>query len=134
MMKTVTWSVLYAVHPNTMIDLNGGLAVTQMKTATTLTVKAPSQCDSAVTSTATVTITDAPVIKYMLTVNNGSDSGEYAEGEEVTPSSTPGIGRVYGVERHRQPDLYRGQQRIPNARLYANQVLTITATYRKYNR
>lgn len=131
--ETVTWSVYNAVHPNTMIDLNGVLAVHADETATTLTVKAQANGDSAVTSTATVTITDAPVIKYMLTVNNGSDSGEYAEGEEVSiTAGTPGIGKEFmewsGID---SLTFTEGNKNTDTARfIMPNQVLTITATYR----
>jgi len=80
--NTVTWSV-YGGVAGTTIDYSGILTVDIAETAETLTVNAESNGDSGKKGTATVTITDTAVIKYTLTVNNGSGSGEYAVGDTV---------------------------------------------------
>jgi uncharacterized repeat protein (TIGR02543 family) len=81
---TVTWSVNGAAHAGTTIDSTGMLTVAADETAETLIIAATATGDSSKKGTASVTVTDPPTVKYNLTVNSGSGSGEYAEGENVT--------------------------------------------------
>lgn len=81
---TVTWSVSGAAHAGTVIDSTGTLTVAVDETAEALIVTATATGDSNKKGTAGVTVTDPPTVKYNLTVNSGSGSGEYAAGEDVT--------------------------------------------------
>ncbi len=81
---TVTWSVSGAAHAGTVIDSTGTLTVAVDETAEALIVTATATGDSSKKGTAGVTVTDPPTVKYNLTVNSGSGSGEYAAGENVT--------------------------------------------------
>ena len=81
---TVTWSVSGAAHAGTVIDSTGTLTVAVDETAEAMIVTATATGDSSKKGTAGVTVTDPPTVKYNLTVNSGSGSGEYAAGENVT--------------------------------------------------
>ena len=80
----VTWSVTGNNSDDTKIDDVGKLTVAADETATSLTVTATSNQDSSKKGTATVTVTEAPVTKYTLTVKNGTGGDEYAENAEIT--------------------------------------------------
>ena len=81
---TVTWSVSGAARVGTTIDSTGMLTVAVDETAEALVVTATATGDSSKKATASVAVIDPPAIKYSLTVNSGSGSGEYAAGENVT--------------------------------------------------
>ncbi|WP_312643600.1 InlB B-repeat-containing protein, partial [Hydrogenoanaerobacterium sp.] len=92
---TVAWSVTGGVA-GTSINSSGMLTVAEDETAVTLTVIATATGDNSKKDTATVTVTDAPVIKYALTVNNGSGTGEYAEGANVVlTAATPAEDKLF---------------------------------------
>ncbi len=92
---TVTWKVTGGVT-GTSIDDSGVLTVAAEETAETLTVTAAANGDNSKRGEATVTVTDAPAIRYALTVNDGSGSGEYAEGAAVTlTAATPAEDKVF---------------------------------------
>lgn len=81
----VTWSVTGNNSTDTEIDsTTGKLTVAADETATSLIVTATSNQDNGKSGTATVTVTEAPVTKYTLTVNNGTGGDEYAENAEIT--------------------------------------------------
>ncbi len=93
--NTVSWSVTGGVA-GTSINSSGMLTVAEDETAVTLTVIATAIGDNSKKDTATVTVTDAPVIKYALTVNNGSGTGEYAEGANVVlTAATPAEDKLF---------------------------------------
>ncbi len=77
--QEVEWTV-EDNNAGTTIDSDGILTVDLNETATTIKVRATSTQDSSKFGVATVTLT-AP--KFTVTVNNGSGSGDYAEGESV---------------------------------------------------
>ncbi|MDD4564084.1 MAG: S-layer homology domain-containing protein [Eubacteriales bacterium] len=92
---TVVWSVTGGAA-DTSINSSGVLTVAEDETAVTLTVIATANGDNSKKDTATVTVTDAPVIKYALTVNNGSGTGEYAEGANVVlTAATPAEDKLF---------------------------------------
>lgn len=92
---TVTWSVTGGMA-GTSINSSGVLTVAADETAGTLTVTAEATGDSSKKGTVTVTVTDAPVIKYALTVNNGSGTGEYADGANVVlTAATPAEDKLF---------------------------------------
>ena len=80
--QTVTWTVRGGKEGTGITD--GLLTVAADETAETLTVVATSTLDQTKSGEATVTVTEAPVEKFALTVANGSGSGEYEAGTEVT--------------------------------------------------
>lgn len=79
----VTWTVEGGIA-GTSIANTGLLIIATEETATTLTVKATSVTTNTVFGTATVTVTDVPVVKYQVTVTGGTGSAQYEEGEIVT--------------------------------------------------
>ena len=81
--QTVTWSVSGGKE-GTAIDETGLLTVAADETAAELTVTAVSTVDTSKSGTATVTVSETPVETFALTVVNGSGSGAYEAGAEVT--------------------------------------------------
>lgn len=76
--QTVAWEIVGSHAAGTSINTSGLLTVAADETQATLTVKATSTVNTSKSGTATVTVTDQPVVKYTLTVVNGTGGGNYA--------------------------------------------------------
>lgn len=93
--NTVTWTVEGGVAGTT-ISSSGLLTVAVGETASTLTVKATANGDNTKFDTATVTVTEIPVTKYPVTVNNGTGGAEYEENDTVTiTANAPAVDKVF---------------------------------------
>lgn len=131
---TVTWSVIGETHFGTgVIDqiTRGDLMVAAEETAATLTVIATSNFDPSITGTATVTVTDAPVAKYLLTVTNGTGSGEYTENAIVliTAGTTP-AGKVFDKWTTSDGGSFADENAATTAFTMPGHAVTVEATYK----
>jgi hypothetical protein len=77
----VTWSIVESHNAGTTIDASGILTIAAAESATTLTVRATSNFNSAIFGNATVTITDAPVTPEVLSVAVNPSYKEMAPGD-----------------------------------------------------
>ena len=126
--KTVIWTVSDNTSNGTTI-LDGLLTVAADETAKTLTVTATANGDPTKSASAQVTVTEVPVEKFSLTVENGTGSGEYAAGAQVTVTANAAeSGKHFKAWEAEGITLADSSQNPVTITMPSNHV-TLTATY-----
>jgi len=127
----VTWSVDGAEKSGTDINSTGLLTVAGDETAEYLTVTATSEADGTKKGTATVIVTDVPVVKYTLTVTNGTGGGHYAEGETVNiTANTAPAGQEFDKWTTSDSITFINANAASTSFIMIDKAVTVTATYK----
>ena len=128
----VTWSVDGAEKSGTDINSTGLLTVAGDETAEYLTVTATSEADGTKKGTATVIVTDVPVVKYTLTVTNGTGGGHYAEGETVNiTANTAPAGQEFDKWTTSDSITFINANAASTSFIMIDKAVTVTATYKE---
>lgn len=91
----VWWTLLGQKDQGTYLNSSGLLRVGANETAQTLTIRAQSKSDNRALAEATVTVVQAPVSKYQLTVIGGEGSGSYPVGSKIVVLAKPAEGMCF---------------------------------------
>ncbi|WP_125144430.1 Ig-like domain-containing protein [Clostridium transplantifaecale] len=128
--RTVKWTVTGGAL-GTSIDSTGLLTVAAGETAKTLTVTATSTVDGSKSGTATVTVTTEPVTKYQLTVTDGTGSGEYEAGTNITiTANKPQTGKIFDKWTDNGGGSFASETAATTTYTMPGNAATVTATYK----